>query len=61
MWHRFVNYVYLEGCPADLGCTLVLRGASKAALQQAKHVLRFAVLAAYNLRLEQVIHNTPLS
>jgi len=34
----------------------VLRGASKAALKQAKHVMRFAVLAAYNLRLEQVCY-----
>jgi len=50
--HGYVTHVFLEGCPEDLGCTLVLRGASKAALKQAKSVTRFALSAAYNLRLE---------
>jgi 1-phosphatidylinositol-3-phosphate 5-kinase len=46
------TYVMLEGCPKDLGCTVVLRGASRAALKQVKVVFRFLVNAAYNLRLE---------
>lgn len=46
------TYILLEGCPKDLGCTVVLRGASRAALKQVKVVFRFLVNAAYNLRLE---------
>ena len=46
------TYVMLEGCPKHLGCTVVLRGANKAALKQVKLVLRFLVNVAYNLRLE---------
>jgi hypothetical protein len=46
------TYVMLEGCPKHLGCTVVLRGASRAALKQVKVVFRFLVNAAYNLRLE---------
>ena len=46
------TYVLLEGCPKHLGCTLVLRGASRAALKQLKLVFRFLVNVAYNLRLE---------
>ena len=46
------TFVMLEGCPKKLGCTIVLRGASRAALKQVKVVLRFLVLSAYSLRLE---------
>jgi 1-phosphatidylinositol-3-phosphate 5-kinase len=46
------TYVMMEGCPKQLGCTVVLRGASRAALKQVKIVFRFLVNAAYNLRLE---------
>ena len=46
------TYVMLEGCPKHLGCTVVLRGASRAALKQAKIVFRFLVNVAYNLKLE---------
>jgi hypothetical protein len=46
------TYVVLEGCPKHLGCTVVLRGANKAALKQTKNVFRFLVSAAYNLHLE---------
>ena len=46
------TYVMLEGCPKHLGCTVVLRGASRPALKQVKKVFRFLVNAAYNLRLE---------
>ena len=46
------TYVMFEGCPKNLGCTIILRGARKAALKQVKGVLRFLINAAYNLRLE---------
>jgi hypothetical protein len=46
------TYCLLEGCPKQLGCTVVLRGASRAALKQLKIVFRFLVNVAYNLRLE---------
>ena len=46
------TYVMLEGCPKHLGCTVVLRGASRAALKQVKRVFRFLLNVAYNLKLE---------
>jgi len=46
------TYIMLEGCPKHLGCTVVLRGASRTALKQVKRVFRFLVNVAYNLRLE---------
>ena len=46
------TYIMLEGCPKDLGCTIVLRGADRAALKEVKTVLRFLIVAAYSLRLE---------
>lgn len=47
-----VTYVMIEGCPSHLGCAIVLRGASRPALKQVKHLLNFLVNAAYNLKLE---------
>ena len=47
-----LTYTMIEGCPKDLGCTIVLRGASRPALKQVKRVFRFIVNIAYNLRLE---------
>jgi hypothetical protein len=47
-----LTYVMLEGCPKHLGCTVVLRGADRAALKQVKVVFRFLANAAYSLRLE---------
>lgn len=46
------TYIMLEGCPKHLGCTVVLRGAQRAALKQVKAVFRFLANAAYNLLLE---------
>jgi TCP-1/cpn60 chaperonin family/FYVE zinc finger len=46
------TYVMLEGCPKHLGCTVVLRGADRAALKELKGVFRFLVNFAYNIRLE---------
>jgi hypothetical protein len=46
------TYVMIEGCPKHLGCTVVLRGASRAALKQVKVIFRFLINVAYNLKLE---------
>jgi hypothetical protein len=46
------TYVLLEGCPKSLGCTVILRGASRATLKQVKIVFRFLVNVSYNLHLE---------
>jgi hypothetical protein len=46
------TYAMIEGCPKHLGCTVVLRGGSRAALKQVKIVFRFLVNVAYNLKLE---------
>jgi len=46
------TYIMLEGCPKELGCTVVLRGANRATLKQVKSVFRFLANIAYNLFLE---------
>ncbi|KAH6780396.1 hypothetical protein C2S52_011633 [Perilla frutescens var. hirtella] len=44
--------MFLEGCPSRLGCTIVLMGASSDELKRIKHVIRCAVVMAYNFMLE---------
>ncbi|ESQ28102.1 hypothetical protein EUTSA_v10018002mg [Eutrema salsugineum] len=44
--------MYFEGCPRRLGCTVVLRGSSREELKKVKHVIQYAVFAAYHLSLE---------
>ena len=39
------TYVMIEGCPKELGCTVILRGASRVALKEVKKVLRFMINA----------------
>ncbi|CAM9162419.1 unnamed protein product, partial [Phaeothamnion confervicola] len=46
------TYIFLEGCPNHLGCTLVLRGAGAVELKAIKEIVGIAVNVAYNLRLE---------
>jgi hypothetical protein len=46
------TYVMIEGCDPSLGCTVVLRGASRPALKQVKTLFNFLLNAAYNIRLE---------
>jgi len=46
------TYIYISGCPKDLGCTIVLRGASKAVLSKVKRITEFMVYVVYNLKLE---------
>ncbi|KFY48056.1 hypothetical protein V495_01653 [Pseudogymnoascus sp. VKM F-4514 (FW-929)] len=44
--------IYISGCPKELGCTIVLRGASMAVLSTMKRITEFMVYVVYNLKLE---------
>ncbi|KAF3781417.1 1-phosphatidylinositol-3-phosphate 5-kinase [Nymphaea thermarum] len=44
--------MFFEGCPRRLGCTVLLRGAPREELKKVKHVIQYAVFAAYHLSLE---------
>ena len=44
--------VYLNGCPEELGCTVVLRGADMETLSRIKRILDFMIYVVYNLKLE---------
>ncbi|GER44471.1 1-phosphatidylinositol-3-phosphate 5-kinase fab1 [Striga asiatica] len=44
--------MFFEGCPRRLGCTVVLRGSFRKELKKVKHVVQYAVFAAYHLSLE---------
>ncbi|KAK6931003.1 Phosphatidylinositol-4-phosphate 5-kinase, core [Dillenia turbinata] len=44
--------MYFEGCPRRLGCTVLLKGACRDELKKVKHVVQYAVFAAYHLSLE---------
>ncbi|PON78735.1 Chaperonin Cpn60/TCP-1 family [Parasponia andersonii] len=44
--------MFFEGCPRRLGCTVLLRGRSREELKKVKHVIQYAVFAAYHLSLE---------
>ncbi|PQE32619.1 phosphatidylinositol-4-phosphate 5-Kinase protein [Rutstroemia sp. NJR-2017a WRK4] len=46
------TYVYLSGCPKELGCTIALRGASMPILARMKQITEFMVYVVYNLKLE---------
>ena len=46
------TYIYLTGCPQDLGCTIALRGADLAVLSKMKRITEFMVYVVYNLKLE---------
>jgi 1-phosphatidylinositol-3-phosphate 5-kinase len=49
---RKKTYIYLSGCPKELGCTVVLRGADKDVLAKIKRITEFMVYVVYNLKLE---------
>lgn len=49
---RKKTYMYLSGCPKELGCTIVLRGASTETLSIVKRITEFMVYVVYNLKLE---------
>ncbi|KAL1807694.1 hypothetical protein ACET3Z_024684 [Daucus carota] len=44
--------MFFEGCPSRLGCTVLLKGSSREELKKVKHVVQYAVFAAYHLSLE---------
>ncbi|XP_052204616.1 putative 1-phosphatidylinositol-3-phosphate 5-kinase FAB1C [Diospyros lotus] len=44
--------MFFEGCPRRLGCTVLLRGSCREELKKVKHVVQYAVFAAYHLSLE---------
>ena len=49
---RKKTYMYLSGCPKELGCTIVLRGGDNATLAKLKRITEFMVYVVYNLKLE---------
>ena len=49
---RKKTYMFLSGCTKELGCTIILRGASNATLAKVKRVTDFMVYVVYNLKLE---------
>ncbi|XP_039006984.1 putative 1-phosphatidylinositol-3-phosphate 5-kinase FAB1C isoform X2 [Hibiscus syriacus] len=44
--------MFFEGCPRRLCCTVLLRGRSREELKKVKHVVQYALFAAYHLSLE---------
>lgn len=46
------SYIFLSGCPRDLGCTIILRGTDRKTLQKLKWITEFLCYVAYNLKLE---------
>ncbi|CAO1942464.1 unnamed protein product [Urochloa humidicola] len=46
------TFLFLEGFPRALGCTILLKGATREELKKIKRVLHFTVFAAYHLILE---------
>lgn len=46
------TYFYFRGCPADLGCSIVLRGGSMHILSKIKRIVELMVFVVYNLKLE---------
>ncbi|EEP77471.1 conserved hypothetical protein [Uncinocarpus reesii 1704] len=49
---RKKTYMYISGCPKELGCTITLRGASNDVLVKIKRITEFMVYVVYNLKLE---------
>lgn len=49
---RRKTYMYISGCPSDLGCTIVLRGADYPVLAKVKRITEFMIYVVYNLKLE---------
>ncbi|XP_023214186.1 1-phosphatidylinositol 3-phosphate 5-kinase-like, partial [Centruroides sculpturatus] len=45
--------MFFDGCAANLGCTILLRGGSVAELKKVKQITNFMVYFAYNWQLER--------
>lgn len=54
---RGSTYAYVQGCPSELGCSLVLRGAERKILSEVKRIIGFSIVVAYHLRLEVAYYN----
>ena len=52
---RKKTYMYLSGCPKELGCTIVLRGGDERVLSKLKKITEFMTYVAYNLKLESAL------
>ncbi|KAJ3086428.1 1-phosphatidylinositol-3-phosphate 5-kinase, partial [Quaeritorhiza haematococci] len=46
------TYLFFDGCPKELGCTLVMRGANNDVLTKIKQITDLLVFVVYNLKLE---------
>ncbi|KAI8914807.1 hypothetical protein DFJ77DRAFT_35109 [Powellomyces hirtus] len=46
------TYLFFSGCPKELGCTIVLRGGTKAQLAKIKQIADLMAFVVYNLKLE---------
>ncbi|KTW31610.1 hypothetical protein T552_00248 [Pneumocystis carinii B80] len=46
------TFIFLEGCPKDLGCTIILRGSTIHELSTVKRITELMVYVVYNLKLE---------
>ena len=44
--------MFIDGCAADLGCTVNLRGGNSFVLAKVKRIFQHMVYVAYSLRLE---------
>ncbi|KAL8656963.1 MAG: hypothetical protein Q9226_002398 [Calogaya cf. arnoldii] len=49
---RRKTYMFISGCAKELGCTVVLRGASDNMLAKMKRITEFMIYVVYNLKLE---------
>ncbi|KGO58653.1 Zinc finger, FYVE/PHD-type [Penicillium expansum] len=49
---RKKTYMYISGCPKELGCTIILRGGDDQVLGNVKRITEFMIYVVYNLRLE---------
>jgi 1-phosphatidylinositol-3-phosphate 5-kinase len=52
---RKKTYMYISGCPKELGCTIVLRGGDDEVLGKVKSITEFMIYVVYNLRLETCV------
>ncbi|RPB11349.1 hypothetical protein P167DRAFT_575362 [Morchella conica CCBAS932] len=46
------TFMYLSGCPKELGCTIVLRGGDMETLAVLKQITEMMIYVVYNLKLE---------
>ncbi|KAG5518965.1 hypothetical protein PMAC_002496 [Pneumocystis sp. 'macacae'] len=46
------TFIFLEGCPKDLGCTVILRGSTSQELSLIKKIVELMIYVVYNLKLE---------